>query len=1090
VKQAIPRLVLTILVLSVSVAPARAALILNEALANEPGSATSLEWVEILNWPDTGLAISLSGYKYLDGGQTTTLDTEIAIPAGGFAILARKTTGASSFEERWGNASGVWGDRDSESYPVIAVTQMSLRNSSDTIRLVSPSGDTSTVLWRSDSGDGISIERIRPGANDSIANFTGCRDAGGSTPARHNSVIPTRGDLRLDSVRVVTATPEWGLPVSFWITITNVGFGTVSGASLSIIQLNAPELNDIATLDIPDLAEESTLGLEHVWYSPPPGVSRLMARINQDADSTNNSTTATLTVRFALPQIVISEYLANPAFGGPDEWVEIINLAAFPISLEGVRIGDSLNTEVIPSPERAISPSEFWIVAESEIAFRAFYPQFSGEVIHIAGWRALNNTGDGIRLIGPSGEIIDSLTFRAVYPGNRSIERVELTPSFATPTDWTGSVDPVGATPGMPNSVVRGEPGQLSIDSIWIDPPVPRWGDTIRVRSALSNKSFGPAAGFRLDLFRDLDFASPGAQLVPIGQTEISGVAEGESTISEFAWPDAPPGIHRLHIVLRDDDDLPTDTSALITTIRFSVPLIIISEYMAVPGSSGSGEWIELYNASDIPLSLRGVKIGDSSGIAGLPPSLSTLDPESFLIVAQDEDQFRSFYSEFGGDVITIPGWRTLNDTGDRIRLIGPGDEIIDSVSYADAPRMNRSTERRGLIPDFADPRDWGYSIDPSGATPGRSNSIRRLMNDLAIDSMRPFHPIISFGEVMSGTIWVRNSGFSPTEVSSVLVSAENGAVIERLTLPVGPFGINESQAIPFALSGLPPGALALFISVPQDDYDGNNHAPHGATVRYTSPTLIVSEFLANPETDGPGEWIELYNTLDIPLVLLWLRIGDSSGLETLGPSISARIGARSYCVLAQDEFAFRGFYGDFDGLLREVPNWRELNNTGDAIRLAGRGGETIDSVTYVTVYQGNHSSERLSLLPALSTTEDWAESVDPSGATPGRPNSVNAAAAGQLQVHVSPNPVFRSAGQTARIDYRLEIGERLTLKFFDRAGRLVRTIADDVPSATGFVEWDGTDDDGYALRPGPYVLLARSEPTGSTKKLVVVIAP
>ena len=49
-----------------------AQLILNEALYNEPGSATSGEWVELLCWPDTGGAgCSLAGYRFVDGNDTT-----------------------------------------------------------------------------------------------------------------------------------------------------------------------------------------------------------------------------------------------------------------------------------------------------------------------------------------------------------------------------------------------------------------------------------------------------------------------------------------------------------------------------------------------------------------------------------------------------------------------------------------------------------------------------------------------------------------------------------------------------------------------------------------------------------------------------------------------------------------------------------------------------------------------------------------------------------------------------------------------------------------------------------------------------------
>ena len=60
----------------------------------------------------------------------------------------------------------------------------------------------------------------------------------------------------------------------------------------------------------------------------------------------------------------------------------------------------------------------------------------------------------------------------------------------------------------------------------------------------------------------------------------------------------------------------------------------------------------------------------------------------------------------------------------------------------------------------------------------------------------------------------------------------------------------------------------------------------------------------------------------------------------------------------------------------------------------------------------------------------------------------------------------------------------------FDRSGRLVKTIASEQPSASGTMTWDGTGDDGGALRPGPYVLLGRSDPSGDVVKTVIVVGP
>lgn len=1089
VRQAIIVFTFSVLTLSVSVAPAHAALILNEALANEPGSTTSLEWVEVLNWPDTGAAITLAGYKYVDGGITTTLDTSVSIHAGGYAVLARKSTGASSFEERWGNASGTWGDHVSESYPLIAVSQLSLRNSSDTIRLVSPEGDTSTILWTSDAGDGLSVERVRPGLNDLLSNFAVCVSTTGTTPGAQNSVLPPRGDLAIDTVVVGPAYPIAGQPVQFAVRVINVGFGAVDSGKV-LLQLMTESPLPIAEESFAAIEEAGEHAVVLQWDDPRPGTSNLIFGLGHDSNDENNGYAATIISYFDKPYLIVSEYLANPDPGGPEEWIEIANPSQYAISLTGMRIGDSLNTEAIPEVAGEIAPSELLVLAESEAAFRVYYPTFAGTVVQIPGWRALNNTGDGIRLIGPLGEIVDSLTFRATYPDNRSIERVEITPTLAAPGDWAASEDDLGATPGLPNSIQRGDPGSLIIDSIWLAPSTPEWGDSIQVYAAVSNNSFGPAEGWSIVASRDLDFTSPGVSLETIGSVTIPKTNEDESQIAMVDWANASPGIHRVHIALEDETGETVTTSALVTTVRFSQPLIIISEFMAAPTSGGPGEWIELYNASDIPISFMGVRVGDSSSLGAIPPPIPELAPGAFMVLAQDEVRFRSFYSHFNGQLRTLGNWTSLNDANDRIRVLGPADEVIDSLSFRNLTAQNRSIERRQLIAEFADPRDWGESIDAFGATPGTLNSIRRNTFDLSIDSVILAESAPNWPEAIAGRIRVANEGFEDAEsVNLTIFSMTQSAIHEILTTPSG-LGSGHFAELEFSLSGAVPGRHQIVFELAQDDNGDNNVKIEIVTVAHSFPSVIISEFCASPETNGPGEWVELYNTMDISIPITNCALGDSVSYSTMLPSHVRAIGAHEYIVVCERPSDFADWYPDFSGNLFQVNTWRELNNSGDKIRFRGAGGEVIDSLTFTGMPTDNLSRERLTLAPSFSDPSNWATSVDPSGATPGRANSVNAATAGPLRVDVTPNPVFRSAGQTARIDYQLEIGESLTLKIYDRAGRVVRTIADEIPSATGFVEWNGTDDDGHQLMPGPYVLLARSEPAGSMKKMVVVIAP
>lgn len=806
-----------------------AGLLVNETLANEPGSVTTTEWIELWNWPDTGGgSIDLKGYRFVDGRDTTRFDTNLTIPPGGFVVLARKPTGADSFEAYWGDSSGVWGDNPKESFPVL-LAKMSLRNSSDTVTLISPDGDTSRMLWTHDGADGVSIERIRPNNDDSAGNFAYCADPSGSTPGRINSVFPVRSDLALDSLRITPADPQWGDTIRVWVYMTNVGLGAAPPADIQVYDDPDPlhsgdALGEIGTIKAFAIEEGFSATGVILWDRASPGLHGLVARIAADGNPMNNTLNTEITVRFSQPLVIITEFLANPTVGGPDEWVEISNRTDVPINMQGVRFGDSVATVPLPDSVGVIPPGTFWVFCENRGPFLNYYHGFHGILLELSGWRELNNTGDRIRMIGPTGEIIDSVSFRAVYPDNRSAERVNLEPSPASSKFWKECMDPSGATPGRANSV-HPIVNDLSLDSLRVDPAEPVWGEPITVQIFVTNAGFGPARGIALSLYDDLDLSAPGAMLAKIGSATVASVDEGERSDATVEWSGAPPGIHRIVAKVDTDGDSLNNSGAVTLTVRHSQPLVIISEYLANPTSQGPGEWVEITNVADFAINLRATRIGDSSGASVLPPDVSVMSPGAFWVLTESEAAFRAFYPLFTGSLVQIPGWRDLNNSGDRIRLLGAAGEIIDSLS---------------------------------------------------------------------------------------------------------------------------------------------------------------------------------------------LR----------------------------------------------------------------------------TLYDGNRSVERLELSATFAGPDDWARSVDPSGATPGQPNSVNRDQTGSFEVSVSPNPIYLSAEQSAQIAYRMEIGELLTLRIYDRAGHLVRTIADKMPAATGTTFWNGTTNAGGHVDPGAYILLARSEPRGTEQKLVIVVGP
>ncbi len=159
--------------------------VINEVLANEPGSNTKLEWVELYNADSAGHL--LEGWAFISKDDTTLIPAGTTVPANGFLTIARQLLSeppdSISFEGWWGDRSGIWGDSPEESFPAIQA-KMSLTNTGGTISLLDPDKNVQTFTWDQDCGDGVSLERVSSEQDIWLC----CVASDKNTPGRKNSV--------------------------------------------------------------------------------------------------------------------------------------------------------------------------------------------------------------------------------------------------------------------------------------------------------------------------------------------------------------------------------------------------------------------------------------------------------------------------------------------------------------------------------------------------------------------------------------------------------------------------------------------------------------------------------------------------------------------------------------------------------------------------------------------------------------------------------------------------------------------------------------------------------------------------------------
>lgn len=264
---------------------------------------------------------------------------------------------------------------------------------------------------------------------------------------------------------------------------------------------------------------------------------------------------------------------------------------------------------------------------------------------------------------------------------------------------------------------------------------------------------------------------------------------------------------------------------------------------------------------------------------------------------------------------------------------------------------------------------------------------------------------------------------------------------------------------------------------------------------------IVVNEVMYDPQT-GDSEYLELLNTTAdrvFSLAGVTLDDGDAADADPIaGTPTLVLPGDVAVVVRNAEAFAAR-----FPGVRFSVLTGLSLTNTGEAVVLRA-GGATVDSVFYDPDWQraelddaSGIALERRDPAGPSNAASNWSSSLDESGGTPGRANTLSVAGTpvergGGITV---TSPFAPDDGQAARITYTLRAPAALVrVRIFDGGGRPVREVEDGrLSGQTGTVEWDGTGDDRRRLRAGIYVVLLEAVDTagGTTEahRAAIVLA-
>ncbi len=746
-------------------------------------------------------------------------------------------------------------------------------------------------------------------------------------------------------------------------------------------------------------------------------------------------------------KLVFNEIMADPSppVNLPDaEYLEIFNASDEFFDLEGWTLVNTTTPKTLGT--LLIPPGEFAILCDANnVSLFEGY----GPTLGISSFVALANAADSLTLLSPGGDIIDVVSYTDSWYGDPALKNGGYSLELINPH-----------TPSLTFSEELDQASAISADYEF-DPEV-----------VVSQVSLGVANIIILDLATSLE---EGVAY----ELTINGIADCEGNfISEplvvSIFIGATPGLHD----------------------------VLISEIMADPGPTvglPDGEYFELYNASDQTVEMKGCVL---SGI--LFEGSSLIAPGEYAVFASDQNTVVFF---------TIPEMRFLKglsttfltNGGRELLLTNPEGDVVDRVSYhiswyGDAGKENGgySLERINLDEPCRGKENWTASIAPKGGTPAKENSV----NDNTPDTTPP----------TLKNLYVRDASHLEVTFSEV---------IDSLSVLIASVEITPELAI-VSIDNISPDYLGISISLGDNmeigtiyeitisgisDCVGNPMAG-GATATFALPEppdpgdLLINEVLFNPRTGG-SDFVEVVNVSKKAISL--------KDMALQNVSMTTKIITTEPILLLPGEYIV--FTPDPENLILEYPLGKKENflyveslpsyaNSSGSVILIDAIGQVFDRFDYLESYQfpllvtyKGVSLERMSFTRPTNDASNWASASEQVGfATPGYLNSQylpeNTASTVKFELQKEVfSPDNDGFEDVLYINYRMdEPGFVATIRIFDRHGRLVRTLANNLLlGTTGTIAWDGITDDRTKARIGPHIIYIESfRPEGRVESVKI----
>ena len=438
--------------------------------------------------------------------------------------------------------------------------------------------------------------------------------------------------------------------------------------------------------------------------------------------------------------ILISEVMANPdpsnGITGV-EYIELYNRSNKTLNLYNCVLFNGKSSTTLP--KYVLKPNAYVVIYPFISGLN--YASFGRDTLPLPKLISINNVTDTLTLEF-EGKIIDAMGFvKDTYgdthkaQGGYSLERANLFNPCAI-NSFTVTENNLGGTPGKINSVSDSSMSSLQIqDAFFIDDKTIKinFSESVDALTSINPTFYSILPNLKIKKIL-LDLPLRNAVIL-----QLDSVVEKSKVYQCIVKSELKDCANR--------PALKTDTVYLALGKSPEVGDVVINEILFDPESNGA-RFIELYNRSIFPLSLKDIKIGDLERNDNVSVnSNANILPKGYLALTPKPDYILQRYgvSKLETKFIiknTLPTWYSKYGNATLFKENGSQKIILDSFNYLISmhnPLLSNvegiSLERINPEVSSSDKNNWFSAAAPLYSTPGKKNSQFREIKPLTVDN-------------------------------------------------------------------------------------------------------------------------------------------------------------------------------------------------------------------------------------------------------------------------------------------------------------------------------------------------------------------